>query len=398
MFTSDDFYPVKFPPIVQHFPFESYRPGQIQFLKLIGEHKRLMLSAPTGFGKSIIAFTGIWDWIKDGDHQLWLFSKTKAQLTSVFLRTLKKFYSAPPADQLTVLPLIAKRDLCPQPSDADCHHCPLKKRSRFLSRKTLSELLPLVTLSRCPDTFDGFRQLFSPYGCPSAIIKRLLPRTNIILLPQGFLESRVNRAKLVTIFKGSLKSGFPKSHRYTIIDEAHNFGPMIEASLSVNQLLHAQSIGAFPVVRSLLQLCSKPLGLVNRPSSAYSTHVTQIDHFLRQRGIRKHLSQQDLESLQAVRAFLIGEGQYWVHNEEGLVQLDPYPMDIFAFVHRYFDRIILMSATFRHLNFFKSYYGIRGLKKNPYRSFFVKKSRQQLNWAKESVQVCLRRIETHDER
>ncbi len=294
----------------------------------------------------------------------------------MFLRTLKKFYITPPADQLTVLPLIAHLDLCPQPSDTDCYRCSLKNRSRFLSKSDLSKLLPSITLGQCPDTIAGYSQLFAPFGCPSAIIKRLLPRANIILLPQGFLESYPLREKLSKIIKGSLASGFRRSHRFTVIDEAHNFGPMTEAALSVNQLLHVQSIGAFPVVQSLLKLCYKPLGQVDRPCSADSAHVVQIDHFLHQRGIHNHLSPDDLESLHAVRAFLVGKGQYWVHNEEGLVQLNPYPKDIFDFIHKHFDRVILMSATFCRIQFFKYFYGIHG-SKYPYRSYSVSKTAQQ---------------------
>ena len=345
-------------------------------MRLIEKNTHLLLSAPTGFGKSIIALTGIWELVKDGKYQLWLFSKTKSQLNSVFLRTLKKYYSHPPADQLLVLPLIAQGDLCPHFPDSNCHHCAAKKRSRYLSEFDLSEILPKLTLGSCPKSLKGFSNLLAPYGCPSEIIKRFLPRANIILLPQGFLESRLLRKRLLNIFRKSKVWGFSPANRFTVIDEAHNFGPMIEASLSIKQLQHVQTIGAFPVVQSFLELCNKPLGLVDRPRTLDSEHVSQIDNFLGQKGVRKYLSPDDLEAFHEVRSFLIGKGQFWIHNEEGLVQLDPFPNTIFNFVHEHFQRVLMMSGTFHGIRRFHAYYGLRR-NKIPYYLHVVPKTTEQ---------------------
>ncbi len=307
----------------------------------------------------MIAFAALWEQMKSGDYQLWCFSKTKAQLRSVFLKTLKQFYSHPPADQLTLLPLIASKDLCPLSHEAECFHCSQKKRTRFSSLKTLKEVLPHLTLAQCPNTFDGFRQLLSPYGCPAQVIRRLLPQINIILLPQGYLESQQLRFSLTKFFWNAYYFGFRWSHRFAIIDETHNFGPTIEAEVNRDHLDRVQSIGAFPVVETLQNLCQKRLGRVTRPLTTDRTQAVKIDSFLQQKGIRHSLSPEDLAAFHAVRTFLLRKGQYWVHTKEGLVQFDPFPKQIFEYVNRHFSRTILFSATFQYLKYYSHYYGLK---------------------------------------
>jgi Rad3-related DNA helicase len=69
-------------------------------------------------------------------------------------------------------------------------------------------------------------------------------------------------------------------------------------------------------------------------------------------------SSEDYEVLQAVRAFIERRADYWVLNEQGLVQLNPWPATIFAFLRPRFDRIVLLSGTFHKFPLFGYFYGL----------------------------------------
>jgi Rad3-related DNA helicase len=334
-----------------------------------------MIYAPTGFGKTVLVFCARWGEVQYANRQLWLFAKTKSQLITVFLKTLKKYYSNPPADHLTVLPLITSRDLCIERSRSSCFHCPEKKRARYFKKSLLTELSPTIALGQCPSTFHGFRDIFAPYGCPSVLIRRLIPFVNIILLPQAFLEKRPLRAYLNHFLTKSEKAGFTREHREVIIDEAHHFGPSIETTITTDQLVHINSMGAFPVVQSLLNLCDGPFGRVDRPSDALPEHSSQINSFLRQRGIRRHLSQVDFQALLSLRSFLQGQAHHWIHTEEGLIQLDAYPSDIFKFLDTNFKRIILMSATFWLPQNYIQFYNLNSFDPS-YKLFYVPRTQR----------------------
>jgi len=63
---------------LRHFPYTELRPKQSEVLRHLEKHPYFMLQAPTGFGKSVLTFTGIWYRMIWGERQLWLFTKTKA--------------------------------------------------------------------------------------------------------------------------------------------------------------------------------------------------------------------------------------------------------------------------------------------------------------------------------
>ena len=339
-------------------PFSELRPGQTKVLRLLEKESLLALQAPTGFGKSVLTLGGIWYRMIWGDRQLYLFAKTKAQLRSVFLRNLKRYYSRPPADQLTILPLIARRELCSHPTRDSCRGCSAKSRARYFSSRHLSDLLHQLTLGHCPETFLGFRQSLQRYGCPYDLIRRMLPHANIILLTHGYLESLFLREVLERLLYKADSCGFKAAKREIIIDEAHNFGPTIEAILTREQLKHALEISSTPLLHSLIQVLDQPLGQVQRPHDVMPDSVKQIDLFLQQRRFRSYLSPEDYDTLLAVRSFVERKADYWVLNEQGLVQLNPWPSTIFTFLRPRFNRILLLSGTFHKFPLYAIYYGL----------------------------------------
>ncbi len=357
-----DSIPFDLPPAVEGpqlrwLPVSELRPKQSKVLRLLEKERYLALQAPTGFGKSFLTLGGIWYRMIRGDRQLYLFAKTKTQMRSVFLRTLKKYYSQPPADRLSVLPLIARRDLCTHPERDHCKGCPAKSRAQYHASAKLPDLLEGFSLSHCPETFPGFREHLQPYGCPYDLIRRLLPQVNIILLTHGYLESLFLRNLLDQLLQKADRFHFNWTNREVIIDEAHNFGPTIEAVLTRDQLTRARDLSSLPVVKSLMQVLEQPLGRVERPREAMAITRKDLESFLQQKR-KRDLSADDYEALQAVRTFVERQGPYWVLNEQGLVQLNPWPSRIFEFLRSRFDRIILLSGTFHKFPLYGYYYGL----------------------------------------
>jgi Rad3-related DNA helicase len=340
------------------FPFKELRPHQTPILRRLEKYRYFILQAPTGFGKSILTLTGIWYRFLEGNRQLYLLTKTKTQLRNVFLHNLKHYFAKPPADQLTILPLIARRDLCLSPQQISCRTCGLKSQAKYFPRRHLTQLLQQCQLGVCPETLMGFRELLADYGCPSDLILRMLPQTHLILTTHGYLESIFLRALFDRLLLKAEQFGFNSFHREIVIDEAHNFGPTIEATLSREQVLCAQEIGPFPVVNALVQLLDQPHGPVERPKEAMFAAVQELEQFLQQKRNRRFLPADEYDILHAVKAFIERRGKYWIVNEQGLAQLNPWPEQIFDFLRLRFHSIILLSATFHRLQRYGMFFGL----------------------------------------
>lgn len=327
-------------------------------MRLLKNTERLAVNAPTGFGKTVLTLCGIGYRLIQGDRQLYVFAKTKAQLRSVFLRNFKRIYNRPPYNQLTIVPLIARSDLCYQPQHYSCDSCHLRTQAKYLSQTHLNELLHALTIANCPKTLPGFRDFLAPFGCPYHLVKRMVPRAQIVLLTQGYLEHLFLREKLDRLLFEAEKFGFNWTHREVVIDEAHNFGPTIEATVTREQLLHACEIAPLPLVRALSRILEQPLGMVQRPKEALPETVVQLDNFLGQRRSRAFLPVKEREVLRTIRSFIQRRSPYWVLNEQGLLQLNPYPSTIFDFLLPRFDRVILLSGTFFGLSLYNRFYGL----------------------------------------
>ncbi len=351
-------YPKSFPGYLRWWPFPSLRKHQTKVLRLIEKEDRLMIQAPTGFGKSILVMAALWYRLVEGHHQLYLFAKTKAQLRTVFLKNIKRYFSHPPADTLTIVPLIARDDLCSDPSRGGvCRGCSARGKARYIEAGRLTSLLHTLNLGSCPDSFPGFRDVLAPFGCPYELIRRMVPQANIILLTHGYLETRFLRDILVKILRKAEDYGFRSgNNRDVVIDEAHNFGSCIEAHLSRDQLVRAFEITPVPLIEKLVSLLSLPLGRVERPRGTFVDDLSQLTHFLAQKRNRRVFPVKDYDAIQAVKTFVEREGQHWVLNEQGLVQLDPWPSPIFELLFLHFKQILLLSGTFFKIQWYNYYF------------------------------------------
>jgi len=179
----------------------------------------------------------------------------------------------------------------------------------------------------------------------------------VLFLVLGVL-SILQLFEVVDIFSKANVYGFTKYNRDAIIDETHNFGPCTEAVLTLEQLERVLEIGSFTVARSLRKLFDQPQGRIDKPKEINLSNLKELDVYLSQGRFRFGLGQEDYEALYAVRAFVERKGQYWVHDENGLFQLDPFPDRIFKYLRKQFYRMTLLSATFLYLKWYRVYYGI----------------------------------------
>lgn len=267
---------------------------------------------------------------------------------------------------MTIVPLIARRDLCSDSSRESCRRCPAQGKARYLKTTQLTKVLHKLSISTCPDSLPGFRDILSPFGCPYELIRRMVPQANIILLTHGYLETRYLRDILEKILRKAESFGFFASkNRDVIVDEAHNFGSCTEACLSREELIRARDVAPVPLIEALSHILSLPLGRIERPRGTLPQDIHQLTSFLNQKRNRRLLPKEDYEAVQAVKTFVERKGQYWVLNEEALVQLDPWPVSSFGFLRDWFKQVILLSGTFHNLKWY-NYFFTRGYSRKFY--------------------------------
>jgi len=327
------------PPTLWHFHHRSLREHQHILLENVFKYRFNIIRAPTGYGKSELVLSALWGYQCTLQRQLWIFAKTKSQLQQVFLRFMKEKFCYPPAG------------------------CPDKSKAKYLERHVLLDLMLDFTLGSCPETFKGYRQKLSRHGCPYDLIRRMLPKANIILVTHGYLELGHLRAIIQGVLSKANRYGFTPKFRDVIIDEAHNFGPVTQAQITREQLEKALEIAPFKVVKSLLGLFDLPQGYVDMPVEIKSSDLKELGSYFSRGRLRYGVSHEDYEALLAVKNFVQHQSMVVIHDEEVLHRVDPYPDIFIAPLTREFYRMILLSATFLGSYWYTLYYGIS--KTNP---------------------------------
>ncbi len=208
------------------FPYRSIREGQRDFIeeayRCIRTHRRLLVSAPTGIGKTM---SGVYPALKAigasyADRVFYFTAKTvtgNAALDAI--RTLGK-----QAGDLRCIRLTAKERACPvRRQDRDVlTNCRLCSHSGFFNGASYEErrdaaLLKLLTESRVYDTADIEKTAEEYHLCPYELSLDLSEYCEMIVCDYGYLfDSRVMLRRYFSEEEG-------RAERYVfLIDEAHN--------------------------------------------------------------------------------------------------------------------------------------------------------------------------------
>ena len=346
------------PPSLQLFPYRALRNYQSQFLRFVENNQKVIIHAPVGFGKTIMALISSLPLVKQENYQLIIFVRTKAQVFRVFLNEIYKIANSRKYGYLTAVPLILKSDLClkieeiPQFHKGTCSsiRCPHLEQARSIPEEDLPTIVEQVTITSHEDdkiSVETFQNAFREFGCPYYVIKRCIPYANIIVTTQTYIRSK----NLQPMFSELLnKSSF--SAKVAIIDEGHNFSADIEAEISLSDIQRASAIIPLKIFDTLQDLIIFHKGMIERP---LGLSVAAIDAFLDH---ERKITLVEKTQLLKVKDFIQSRGDIWISEESKIIQLNPFPQSVFKFIDPFFQRIILMSGTFQPIKSYKLLYGI----------------------------------------
>ncbi|MHA1214394.1 MAG: helicase C-terminal domain-containing protein [Candidatus Hodarchaeales archaeon] len=345
------------PPSLQLFPHKELRQYQSTFLRTVEKNPKVIIHAPVGFGKTIMALISTLPLVKQNGYQLFIFVRTKAQVFRIFLDEIYKIANSQKYGYLTALPLILKADLClkkdeiPQFYQGVCSaiRCPLLEQTKSIPVEDFSTIVEQVPITSHNEgiSIETYKEAFGQFGCPYYVIRRCIPYANIIVTTHTYLKSR----NLQIMFSQLVnKSSFGK--KIAIIDEGHNFSADIESELSLRELDLASAVIPLKTFDKLKNLIVNFNGRVDRPLELSSAGIDAfLDH-------ERKLSLSEKMHILKVKEFITSNGDIWISENSKLLQINPFPKKTFDFVNSHFQRIILMSGTFHPISSYKTFYDV----------------------------------------
>ncbi len=345
------------PPSLQLFPHPELRAYQTKFLRFVEKNPKVMIHAPVGFGKTIMALIHALPLVKAKNYQLFIFVRTKTQVFRVFLNEIYKIANSQKYGYLTAVPLILKADLCVKREEIPHFYrgvcgqirCPFLEQTRSIPEEDFPAIVEQIPITAHDGSIsiEAYKEAFRDFGCPYHVIKRCIPYANIVVTTHTYLRSK----NLQEMFSQLItQSSFP--NQMAIIDEGHNFTADVESEITVNDLNKAQAIIPLKTMDILLELILSHQGRVERPRNLSAASLdAYLDH-------EHKLSLVEKTHLLKVKDFLSSRGDIWVSEENKVLQLNPYPHQAFNFVNDHFNRILLMSGTFNPLSLYQALYGL----------------------------------------
>ncbi len=341
------------------FPYPKFKPNQLRLIKFIHRNPRVLVHAPTGFGKTPIALAALLPFVRseknpDGS-QLIVFTRTKTQIFERYLQEISRIVKDRKRyGYIRALPLIAKADYCIQNKKFPFYlhnacsvmQCPEYRRTRNNfdeDPEVIADQLPLG--ENIVDTTE-FKTILQDFGCPYLVLKRLMNHVGIILTTHAYLQSPALR-------EGLLPKLSTNPAPMALVDEAHNFTYHVAAQLTANDLdLALTKGGHFQIIKELKNLLNEKTGLIERPSNLEDQEELMVY-------LTKALVQNKAKAnavLYKIVHFLETDAKIWLNTGESLEILEPYPDEIFSFLTKNFSRVVAMSGSFEPLNTYVKYF------------------------------------------
>ena len=280
------------PPALQLFPHPELRAYQTKFLRFVEKNPKVMIHAPVGFGKTVMALISSLPLVREKNYQMFIFVRTKAQVFRVFLDQIYKIANSKKYGFLTVVPLILKADLCIKSDQIQYHRgvcgrikCPFLEQTRSIPEEDFPAIVEQIPIT----SHDGsvsidaqiYKEAFKEFGCPYYVIKRCIPYANIIVTTHTYLRSKNLQEMFSRLISDSI---FTK--KLAIVDEGHNFTADIESEITLDDINQARMLIPLKVFDELQNLIVSNAGRVERPRQlslagldAYLDHDQKLSIF-----------------------------------------------------------------------------------------------------------------------
>ncbi|MFW9991180.1 MAG: helicase C-terminal domain-containing protein [Candidatus Odinarchaeota archaeon] len=388
------------------FPFDSFKQDQGSLILKVLNEDRLIVQAPTGFGKTAVMFSTLLPFVTVLGARLVLVTRTKMQIFKVFLRELRKLvlnisdrklqyrYK-----QLHIVPLIGKTSMCTArdvPRGLTSHVCSAVPCAKYKQTKNFDHTAVQGILDALDYTADfknlnEYRNILQEQGCPYYMAWRMVFSADIILATHAYLRN----PDLLSLLLHAIDRANEQQPRPTflLVDEAHDFGPVKLAGITAGELKFLSQEFPYDMMVELLDTVLSKTGLVDLSNvssldveilkSAMGTFQTNAKK-IREKVAREAFLK-NARMINTFIEFIQANGDYWgvipppeldtglsgvekkehlepdeilvLEEKRELVSLQPFPDKIFASLEG-FDKVILMSGTFKPLDLYARYYGL----------------------------------------
>ena len=366
------------------FPYE-YKGQQKELLKELVNNSKILLHAPTGYGKTVLALVSALTYLLGQNRSITkiiIFVRMKTQIFRIMDECIKistnffnnydkiknHFDNANFPNELISIPLFGKPELCIYPNykplgNIDCKGLNCKFFKAPLPKG--SELNSLITDYffkdlKSSEEIKTFLMEETPACCPYYTLRSMLAQSQIIVTTHAWLLNPQLRESLFKEFN------LIPSQTAIIIDEVHNFRSHITAKLSYTQLAIAESfaynrnLDIKHFITDIVNIFKKlPLTAIKPIVSKDDWRLEQLQLIitqLRQVRLKNKEEYEGLRMLEILHTFLTNSGDFWYFDKEIEIKQDksylikvlkrvmPFPELIFQEI-KSFKRILLMSGT-----------------------------------------------------
>lgn len=356
------------------FPYQRLRPFQTQFLKAIAKNRRIIVQAPTGAGKTIVALSALLPSVDiERGISLIIFTRTKSQVFDAHLReiaNLSKSRESRGGRMIQAIPLISKGDLCISPerkklgrrficSSKTCNA--FKQTKLFFFEKSQSSELYRLFIHRAKEMSPELMvELLQPYGCPYQLVRGLCQHADVVITTHTYLTSEGLRGQLKNVLQ---RQTFIS--KFALVDEVHNLSHRITTILSRATLEKAHQIKPeFRVFGQLMNLIDRSQGIVSQP---LDLDIAPLYVFCDQNIAVSHTKA--LAPLFDICDFLETEGDIWISDgSRKLLKLDPFPAKAFTALED-FAKVVAQSGTLYPLGSYCKYFEIDAKSRGPHQQY-----------------------------
>lgn len=399
----------------QIFPFSSFKSEQGRLIQKTLLNDRLIVHASTGFGKTAVMLSVLLPFVRRFNRRLIIVTRTKMQIFNVYMKELRnitsnmknKGLSDSYKKGLAVLPLVGKSSMCINDSvtrGQTTHACNVPnatcKQYKKVKSMNYSEYLDIMNHLDWLEDFrsiKSYRNVLKEHGCPYYLSWRMLGKADIILVTHAYLK---NPDLLSLLLKALDKSNeHDPKQSILLIDEAHDFGPVILAELTKSDLDFIASQFPYDIITDLRDQVAVKKGMIDISDvSNLDLEVLKLALGTFQQNARKSkdktIRDKFLKNTKIISNFLDfvqAKGDYWVvvppqeldeqlpgqlemvrkmsleeisalEKQRKVISLQPFPGEIFRSLEG-FEKVILMSGTFKPVNLYVKYYGLKECKR-----------------------------------
>ncbi|MHA1449627.1 MAG: helicase C-terminal domain-containing protein, partial [Candidatus Hodarchaeales archaeon] len=392
------------------FPFPTFKNDQGTLINKVLTCDRLIIQASTGFGKTAVMLSALLPFVRKINTRLVIVTRTKMQIFSVFMRELRKLVENINDDQLqeayrkfTIVPLIGKSTMCTNSSVAKgqsaviCTPCKRYQKTKKLTQEEFQHITDVLDWLADFKSLSSYRNELHQHGCPYYVAWKMVYNADIILTSHAYLR---NPDLLSLLFQVIDKSNeYRPRPTFLLVDEAHDFGPVVLAELTRGELDFLASEFPYELLTALRETVITKTGLIDTADiSSLDLEVLRSAIGAFQQNARKtsdkHEREKQLKNARMTTRFLDfiqANGDYWavipppeldtgltkqrnivmkmdpeeimeLEKKRRIVILQPFPDKVFDSLGG-LSKVMLMSGTFKPLDLYSKYYGLKDYQK-----------------------------------